>query len=87
MKPLARRRRDLCKLNGARRNVEVRGRSLKPAEEEPARRRKDESMAEVSEGGVGRRLWDRQSRIKAKNSVSRRGIIQALANVNCQLPG
>ena len=46
-KPLARRTRDLCKLNGAKEGCRSSQESSRPVEEEPGHVCKDESMAEV----------------------------------------
>ena len=55
-KPLARRTRDLCKLNGASQGCRSSRGSSKPVEEEPAHLCKGESMAEVSLGGERKKM-------------------------------
>ena len=52
-KPLARRTRALCKLNGASEGCRSSRESSGPVEEEPAHRCKDESMAAVSPSRLG----------------------------------
>ena len=55
-KPLARRTRDLCKLNGASEGCSSSRESSRPVEEEPAHLSKDESLAGVSLGGEKRKM-------------------------------
>jgi hypothetical protein len=55
-KPLARRTRDLCKLNGAREGCRSSRDSSRAVEEELAHLCKDESMAELSLGGDGKEM-------------------------------
>ena len=55
-KPLARRTRDLCKLNGASEGCRSSRESSRAGEEEPPHLCKDEAMVEVRLGGDGRKM-------------------------------
>ena len=75
-KPLARRTRDLCKLNGASEGCRSSRESSRPVEEERAHWCKDEPMAEVRPGG------DRKKRSGGKGDTLRRDALKR-ATVRC----
>ena len=72
-KPLARRMRDLCKLNGASEGCRSSRESSRPVEEESAQRCKDESMAEVSLGGERKKMsGGKGDTLRARRSAASR---------------
>ena len=76
-KPLARRTRDLCKLNGASEGCRSSRESSRPAEEKPVQLCEHESMAEVS------LVVDRKKMSGSKGDTLRRDALQRADSVVC----
>ena len=70
-KPLARRARDLCKLNGAREGCRSSRDSSRPLEEEPGHLCKDGSRAEVSLGGNRKKMSGRNGDTLRRDALKR----------------
>ena len=70
-KPLARRTRDLCKLNGGSKGCKSSRESTGPVQKEPVDLCKDESMPEVSLGGDRKRMSGRNGDTLRRNALKR----------------